>query len=157
MPLPDTYSLAKLAHLVAVVLFLGNVTFGLFWVAHAERTSDPRTIGYAMEGVIRSDRWFTTPFVLLIVIAGFAAAAFGGLRVLRVGWIAWSIGLFTIAGAVFGMGIAPIQRKIVALARADSPDRAALAAALKRWHLLGWASNVPLWIAFAMMVLKRPL
>ncbi|HVF36248.1 MAG TPA: DUF2269 family protein, partial [Candidatus Saccharimonadia bacterium] len=101
----DSYSLAKLVHLVAVVLFLGNVTLGLFWVSHAQRTQDPRLVAHAMEGIIRSDRWFTVPGVLLIIAAGFAAAAFGGLKVLRVGWIVWSIGFFTLSGAVFGMGL----------------------------------------------------
>jgi len=33
----DAYSLAKLVHVAAVVLFLGNVTLGLFWVSHAQR------------------------------------------------------------------------------------------------------------------------
>ena len=153
----DSYSLAKLVHLVAVVLFLGNVTLGLFWVSHAQRTRDPRLVAHAMEGIIRSDRWFTVPGVLLIIAAGFAAAAFGGLKVLRVGWIVWSIGFFTLSGAVFGMGLAPLQRRIVAAARADGAGYAVLEPLLRRWHTLGWVSLLPLWLAVAAMVLKRPL
>ena len=153
----DAYSLAKLVHVAAVVLFLGNVTLGLFWVSHAQRARDARLVAHAMQGIIRSDRWFTLPGVLLITAAGFAAAAFGGLKVLRVGWIAWSIGLFALSGAVFGMGLAPLQRRIVAAARADGADYATLEPLLRRWHALGWLAVLPLWLAVIAMVLKRPL
>lgn len=154
---PDAYSLVKLLHIVAVILFLGNVSLGLFWVAHAERTHDPRLIAHAMHGVIRSDRWFTTPGVLLILAGGIGAAYLGGLKLLGVGWIAWSIGLFTLSGLVFGAGIAPLQRRIAALAASASPDLALLERLLRRWHGLGWLSVLPLWLAVAAMVLKRPL
>ena len=153
---PETYLYAKLAHLVAVVLFLGNVTFGLFWVAHAERTRDARLIAHAMEGIVRSDRWFTLPGVALIVVAGVAAASAGGLPLLRTPWIAWSIAFFALSGLVFGIGLAPLQRRIIAVARAQA-EPAQLAALLQRWHALGWLSVLPLWLAVAAMVLKRPL
>ena len=69
-----SYSIYKFLHLVAVVLFLGNATLGLFWVAHAERTHDARLIAHAMDGIIRADRWFTWPGVILILAAGVGAA-----------------------------------------------------------------------------------
>ena len=153
----ETYLIAKLVHVVAVVLFLGNVTLGLFWVSHAQRMREPALLAHAMEGVIRSDRLFTVPGVLLIIVAGLAGAHAGGLKVLGTGWIAGSIALFALSGIVFGVGLAPLQRRIVALARDAAPDRAALDALLRRWHALGWLSVAPLWLAVAAMVLKRPL
>ena len=35
------YLALKLLHIVAVILFLGNITTGLFWHAHAARTKQP--------------------------------------------------------------------------------------------------------------------
>ena len=32
------YLLIKLLHVIAVIAFLGNITTGLFWHAHAART-----------------------------------------------------------------------------------------------------------------------
>ena len=152
--MPSLYVLAKLLHVVAVVLFLGNTTLGLFWVAHAERTRDARLIGHAMDGVIRSDRWFTMPGVVLIVIGGVAAAIIGGLKLLGTGWIAASIVLFTLSGVVFGAWLAPLQRKIVGAAASGASGE--LDALLARWHRLGWLSVAPLWLAVAAMVLKWP-
>ena len=40
------YALLKFVHVLAVILFLGNVITGLFWKAHADRTKDPKIIGH---------------------------------------------------------------------------------------------------------------
>lgn len=152
----STYLLLKFVHVVAVVLFLGNVSLGLFWVAHAERSGDPRLIAHAMDGVIRSDRWITWPGVSLIVLAGVAAAVEGGLPLLRTGWIACSIALFGLSGLVFGLFLAPLQRKIVAVASASGVEGLQLQRMLRSWHGLGWLSLLPLWLAVACMVLRVP-
>ncbi len=152
----STYLLFKLVHLVAVVLFLGNVTFGIFWVAHAERSRDPKIVGHSMLGIVRSDRWFTVPGVLLIVAGGVAAAMAGHLKLLSTGWIIWPIVLFSISGLVFGFALAPLQRKILSMADTAAADIRPLKGQLQRWHLLSWISLAPLWLALAMMVLKWP-
>ena len=56
----------KLLHILGVVMFIGNITTGVFWHKHAERTRNPRLIAHAMEGVIRSDRLFTIPGVVFM-------------------------------------------------------------------------------------------
>jgi uncharacterized membrane protein len=58
------YLLAKLLHLIAVILFLGNITTGLFWHAHAARTRDAKLLAHTVDGIIRSDRIFTVPAVM---------------------------------------------------------------------------------------------
>ena len=50
------YLALKLLHVVAVIVFLGNITTGLFWHAHAARTRDPKLLAHTMDGIIRSDR-----------------------------------------------------------------------------------------------------
>lgn len=151
-----SYLIYKFLHLVAVVLFMGNATLGLFWVAHAERTRDARLIAHAMDGIIRADRWFTWPGVMLILAAGVAAAMAGRLPLLRTDWIALSIALFTVSGLVFGIWLVPLQRRIALFASGVSPQPEQLAALMRRWHVLGWLSLVPLWLAMAAMVLKFP-
>ena len=55
------YLTLKMLHIVAVVLFLGNIITGVFWKDHADRSRDPRIILAILEGIVRSDRWFTIP------------------------------------------------------------------------------------------------
>ena len=88
------YLALKLVHIAAVMLFLGNITTGLFWKAHGDRSRDPRIIAHVLEGIIRSDRWFTIPGVVVILAAGVATAVVGGLPLLRTAWIRWSLVLF---------------------------------------------------------------
>ena len=85
------YLALKLLHIAAVVLFLGNITTGLFWHAWAARTRDPTRLAHTMAGIMRSDRLFTVPGIVVIVATGIAAAIYGQLPILGTGWILWTI------------------------------------------------------------------
>lgn len=108
-----SYFVWKLLHIVSVILFLGNITTGLFWATHARRTRDFAVIALTFDGIIRSDRWFTIPGVIGIIVAGIAMAVKANLPILGTGWILWSIALFAIAGTVFGIWVAPLQRELL--------------------------------------------
>ena len=95
------YRLFKLLHVTAVIAFLGNITTGLFWHAHAARTRDPKLLAHTMDGIIRSDRLFTVPGVIVIILTGVAAAMHGNFPILRTGWILWTLILFTVSGLIF--------------------------------------------------------
>lgn len=106
------YSLLKLLHVVAVILFLGNIITGHFWMHIALKTKDPIIILHTIRGVIRSDRLFTVPGVIFITAGGLVAAISGSVPILRTGWIFWSIILFSISGVIFSWKLAPLQKKI---------------------------------------------
>jgi uncharacterized membrane protein len=112
-----------------------------------------------MRGIIRSDRLFTTPGVLVIVVAGIGAAAVGHIPMLKTGWIFWTIVLFVAAGAIFGTRIAPLQRKLLALAaHAHGPfDEAQYAELATRWHRWGALAVLLPLIGVVLMVLKPAL
>ena len=155
------YLLFKLLHVIAVILFIGNIITGLFWKIHAEGTRDPRIIAHAFEGITRSDRWFTLPGVLIIVVTGSIAAVVARLPILGTGWILWSIGLFIISGLAFSFRVAPLQVKIANLARAagesgkmDWKDYHSMARAWELWGLLSTLTPVA---AVVLMVLKPQL
>ncbi len=93
-----SYLVWKLLHVLAVIAFVGNITTGILWKVHADRTRTPELIAHACAGLTRSDRWFTIPGVALILIAGIVAAITGNFPILGTGWIFWSIVLFTISG-----------------------------------------------------------
>ena len=154
------YQILKLIHVAAVILFLGNIITGLFWKAHADRTKDVRFIAHTMHGIIRSDRWFTIPGVIVITMTGFLAAIQAGLPLLRTGWIFWSLVAFSVSGIVFAWRVAPLQKQILALttSTSDSPfpwDR--YRSKSFQWEIWGFVATMSPIIAIVLMVLKRPV
>lgn len=150
-----SFLFAKLLHLIAAVLFLGNITTGIFWVHHLARRRDPRLLAEAMAGVIRSDRWLTVPGVVLVISAGIYAAIQGKLSLLGTPWILWSV-LAVSASGVLYLPLARLQQRIVARALAAHAKWADCAPLLRRWGQLGGASLLLAWTALALMVLKLP-
>ena len=151
-----SYAAWKLVHLISVVAFLGNITTGLFWARHARRTGGPAALAASFDGIIRSDRWFTMPGVIGIIVAGVALAMKAGFPILGTGWILWSIVLLALSGIVFGVCVAPLQREIQALA-ASGADAALLDRKFRRWEAWGLAAWLTPLAALALMVLKPGL
>lgn len=152
------YLWLKLVHVTAVIAFLGNITTGLFWYAHAARTRDPRLLAHAMDGIIRSDRLFTIPGVVVIIASGLAAAIAGGHPILGTPWILWSLVLFSVSGLVFVLRVAPLQVRLRVLAQAGA-ERGAfdwdgyrrVARAWEAWGLVALLTPIA---ALVLMVLK---
>ena len=154
------YFIAKLFHIAAVIVFLGNITVGIFWKENADRTGDPRIMAHTLRGIIQADRWFTIPAILVLLIAGFATAGLGHIPILSTGWILWSLILFIIAGIAFGP-VSRAQRQLAALASAasgpadlDIEGYRRLSGAWKIWGLIALIAPV---IALILMVLKPAL
>jgi uncharacterized membrane protein len=155
------YLWMKLLHILAVVMFIGNITTGVFWHRHAARTRNPRLLAHTMDGVIRSDRLFTMPGIMVIIATGVISAIQANLPLLRTGWIAWTLVLFTISGLLFMFRVAPLQRQLRTLAEAgaasgsfdyESYHRVAL-----RWKLWGAGATLTPLLALVLMVLKPVL
>lgn len=154
------YLLMKLIHVVAVILFLGNVITGLFWKAHADRTKDLRFITHTMDGIIRADRWFTIPGVILITLAGIFAAVESRLPILGTGWILWSIIAFSASGIAFAWKVAPLQKELLALttdADHETFDWSIYRSRSRAWELWGLFATLTPLAAVVMMVIKRPV
>ena len=155
------YLAFKLVHIVAVILFLGNITTGLFWKTLADRTRDLRIIAYTMDGIIRSDRLFTIPGVVVIFIGGLGAAIVGRLPILGTGWILWAIILFTISGLAFMVKVAPLQVCLLALARGGNENPAfdwhRYHALSREWEVWGLIALLTPAAAMVLMVLKPAL
>ena len=106
------YAIFKLIHLLAVVIFLGNIITGLFWMWFAVKTKDLKIIHFTMKGILLADRYFTLPGVIFIVAGGIFAAVLGHYPLLHTKWIFWSIVMISISGLAFAFKVAPVQRKI---------------------------------------------
>ncbi len=155
------YLALKTLHIVAVVMFLGNITTGIFWKEHADRTRDARLIAHALAGIIRSDRLFTIPGVVLITVAGLVAAIIGHIPLLRTGWVFWGIVLFSLSGVAFSVWVVPLQRRMMKLmqagAESGTPDWAAYQALSRIWAFWGAVALLLPAAALILMVFKPPI
>lgn len=148
------YLILKVIHLLAVVVFVGNVATGFFWHAHAWRTRDPKLIAHTVQGLIRSNRVLTMPSVAVLVIAGVATAMVGRVP-MRTGWIVWSIAAFVAAGALFSTRVGPLQQQLYAIASGGGAfDESRYSSLAAQWRAWGAVAVVALVSGIALMVLK---
>jgi uncharacterized membrane protein len=151
------YFALKALHIASVVVFLGNIITGFFWKLHADRMGELRARVQALDGLIRADRVFTTPAVFLIIITGVLLAMTMQLPILGTPWILWALILFGIAGAVFGIFVGPLQKKLLANTRAglagtwNESEYHALSKAWGRWGAVATAAPLG---ALLLMVFK---
>lgn len=142
-------------HVISVIIFLGNITIGLFWKMFAERTKDPDKISFAFRGIIKADRYFTVPGVIGITLFGIAAAMHARIPIFGTGWVIWSIVLFIISGIAFMAKLVPLQKKLAALAfdkekfNWDGYHKLA-----KQWDFWVYVALLTPWIAVVLMVIK---
>ena len=149
------YPILVLIHLTAVIIFLGNITLAPFWKSHAEKTKDRLHVLNTWKGIIRADKFFTMPGVLILLLFGIGAAAHLKVNFIDTGWIFWSIIMYLVSGVVFMVKVVPIQKKIVAFASDENKfgwdEYFTLS---KQWNIWGIIALVTPWIAVILMVLK---
>jgi uncharacterized membrane protein len=153
------YLALKTIHVFAVVAFLGNISVGLYWKAVADATRDPAIIEHTMKGIIRGDRLITVPSIIVLFVAGLAAALNAHLPLLHTGWILWSLVLFIISGLAFG----PLTRVQLRLAEvagqmaADESRRRGYEFLSRAWNFWGLiALGAPV-VILVLMVVKPNL
>lgn len=147
----------KVIHIASVILFIGNITTGLFWAAHAKQTRDFKVIALTFSGVKKSDRWFTIPGVIGILISGVALATQANYPILRTGWIFWALMLFAVSGIVFSIWIAPLQNKIHNFCEQhefSETNWKEFSSLYKKWEIWGLIALITPILAFVIMVLK---
>jgi uncharacterized membrane protein len=152
------YIAFKILHVFAVVIFVGNLITGILWKLHADQTRDPVIIRHTVAGLIRADRWFTIPGVLLILIGGFGAAVVGGLPFVRTRWILAGIVLFTISGIAYMARVVPLQSQMLGVARtgveSGSLDWDKYGALTRSWNVWGTIALVAPILALVAMIAK---
>ena len=149
------YSIWKLLHILAVILFLGNITVGAFWKLQADKSTDRLKIVEIFKNLIKADRVFTMPSVTALFIFGVGAAMQGNLSLVETPWILWSIVMLIISAFVFMTKVVPLQKQIFELASSEEKFSWDLYLSLSRkWNVWGTIATVTPYIAVALMVLK---
>ena len=148
------YLVLKLIHVAGVVLFLGNITVGVFWKAYADRSGNTAIMANTMDGIIAADKIFTIPGIIILLGGGIGAAIVGGIPILSTGWLLWGIVAFILSGAAFGP-LSRAQRRIAAAAHAGNLQE--YAELSKGWTLWGTLALIFPIVAFVLMILKPSL
>ena len=155
------YLLLKVIHLLAVVAFLGNIVTGLFCMKIAVKSNNLVIMQHTAAGIIRSDKYFTIPGVIIITAGGFLAAIYAGIPLLKTGWIFWPIVLFSLSGIFFACKVAPLQgtmRKYLDAAISNNDfEKNKFNSLLHQWEFWGFLALATPVISFFMMVLKWPV
>lgn len=148
------YLILKLVHVAGVVLFLGNITVGVFWKRASDRSGNAAIMAFTIDAIIAADRIFTIPGIVLLLIGGVAASFVGGIPILSTGWLLWGLIAFILSGLAFGP-LSRAQRKLSLAAHAD--DLASYERVSKSWALWGTLALAFPIIAFILMILKPAL
>ena len=152
-----SYEFWKLIHLSGMVLLVGNVTVTSIWKVYADRTRDPRIIGFAQRLVTITDWFFTFWGIVLLVVGGFVMAWMAGMDPLRDDWLVWSEAQFVVAGMMWLFLLVPIQIRQARMARgfvpgAEIPEEYFRLG--RRWIVWGLVATVPLVGAMWSMVAR---
>ncbi len=87
-------------------------------------------------------------------------AVIGQFPMLSTGWILWPIILFILSGAVYGVTLSPLQKRIHAFAvnglEQESFDWTAFNKLYRSWEIWGAVATLLPVIASVMMVMKIP-
>ncbi len=154
------YLYLKLLHIIAVIIFLGNIFTGLFWMHQAIKSTNLQIIAHTIRCVIKSDRFFTVPGVLFITAFGFWAAIQGHFPIIGTGWIFWSIILFSLSGVAFMWKVVPLQKKMERLTEAEflneKFDHKNFLKVYHTWEIWGAIALATPAAALVMMTLKIP-
>lgn len=148
------YLVLKLIHVAGVVLFLGNITVGVFWKAYADRSGNAAIMASTMDGIIAADKVFTIPGVIILLVGGIGTAIVGGIPILSTGWLLWGIVAFVLAALAFGP-LQRAQRRIAIAAHAGNFQE--YAEFSKGWRLWGTLALIFPIVAFVLMILKPAL
>jgi len=135
----------RLFHVLAVVLFLGNLTTSLFWAAQASRTRNPAVVAHTFRSIRRSDLWFTLPGAFGIIVGGISAALRMELSIFGTGWVVWAIGLLGIGLVVLATVRVGLQRDLQELVGSGAGDEVPW----KEYDLLYRYWRTWTWIAIA--------
>jgi len=148
------YLILKLVHLAGVVLFLGNITVGVFWKRYADATRIMAVMAHTIDAIITADRLFTIPGIVILLGGGIGAAVVGHIPILSTGWLLWGIIAFVFSGLAFGP-LSRTQKQLSVAAHTGNLEEYERLS--KNWDFWGAIALLLPLAAFVLMILKPDL
>jgi uncharacterized membrane protein len=150
------YLIVKWLHILSSTFLFGTGIGSAFYMLFTSLSRDVRAIAVVSRYVVLADWIFTSTTVVLQPLTGFYLVHLAGYP-LGSAWIAWSIGLYLLAGACW-LPVVWIQLRMRDMAQAAARDATPLPEQywryLRAWFLLGIPAFFALVVVFYLMVAK---
>jgi uncharacterized membrane protein len=141
----------KTVHVIAAILFVGNVVVTGVWTAVYFRARATHDFRVAARAIVLTDWIFTFGGGAVLVLSGIGLAQGRGFPIWGTPWIRHALLALGLSTVVWLVVLVPAQRVML---RASPDDGAALTRAYHRWNVTGWAATIPLVYAVWCMVAK---
>jgi uncharacterized membrane protein len=152
-----TFFTLKMLHILSMVLLFGTGLGSAFYKWMADRSGHVAHIAVTNRHVVLADWLFTTPTVIFQPISGFWMASLAGWP-LSTPWIAFSLGLYVLAGACW-LPVVWLQIRMAKIAAKAVAGNVALPDAYWRmarlWFWLGVPAFISMVLVVALMVFKH--
>ncbi|WP_310371668.1 DUF2269 domain-containing protein [Rhodoferax ferrireducens] len=150
------YMTLKWLHVLSSVVLVGTGFGSAFYFFFINRTRNLVAQAEVVKLVVRADWWFTTPTVVIQPATGLLMAHLAGWP-LATPWLAWSLGLFVLAGVCW-LPVVWLQIQMARLAQQAMDEETVLPALYWRytrwWEALGYPAFVAMVGVFYLMVAK---
>lgn len=146
----------KYAHVLGAIFIFGTGLGTAFHMWNAHLTGRPEVIAAVGRSTVLADWLFTAPSVVLQPITGALLAWAYGWSLWEP-WIAWSLGLYALAGACW-LPVVRIQIEMQRLAAKALRNGTPLPPSYRRrariWFILGWPAFIAMFVIVHLMIFK---
>ena len=138
----------KVAHVLAAILFTGNVIVTGVWAAILFPRRGQFDFRLAARAIVITDWVFTLGGAIALVTTGVLLAIGRGFPIWGTFWIRQAVIGLALSTTIWLVVLVPAQRQMVRLSPAED---AALVRVYRRWNATGWLAAIPLlWALYCM-------
>lgn len=143
-------------HILAAVIFLGNLITTAFWKVRADRSGNLEYMAITARSVLLADYVFTGPGIAALLVTGILLAGLSGWERFQEPWLGLSLVLLLLTAIIWAGVLIPLQLRMVRLSQqglaAGNLDPAYTSAS-RRWSMFGGiATLLPIVILFLMVL-----
>ena len=146
-----------LLHILAAVIFMGNIITAAFWKVRADRSGSLETMALTSRAVLLADYIFTGPGIVALLVTGIWMVGLTGWGRFQEPWLGVSFVLLILTGVIWAGVLIPLQFRMVRLSR-QALAAGALDPAYTRtgrlWAMFGGVATLIPVVILVLMVLR---
>ena len=144
-------------HLLAAVIFVGNIITAAFWKIRADKSGNLESMAITSRSLELADMAFTIPGIIGLLVTGVWMVGITGWERFQEPWLGISLVLLILTATISVAGLVPLQKRMTRLAR----DQAAAGQAdpdyrraSRIWSMLGGVATLMPVVILVLMVLR---
>jgi len=104
-------------HILAAVIFLGNLITTAFWKVRADRSGNLENMAMTSRAVLLADYVFTGPGIAALLVTGILLAGLSGWERFQEPWLGISLMLLLVTAFIWAGVLIPLQLRLVRLSQ----------------------------------------